>query len=249
MKRLIVILFIFVLLAGFQFFLPTKIYAEKGEIIDMESTDITSLALTVDEIEGRPMVSLRQMGKNYNWNFEYLPEEKKVAVRSGEKDVEIPLAENRYGDKRMEAAPEIKEGRTFVGLDFINPLMQDLEDIKVHLLVSLRTDRKRAKPGDELTAIIELYNISEDTIRLHYPSGQLYDLCLCRDDSEVWRWSDDKFFTMALQFKDLEAGDRLYYREKVPIKEGLSAGSYILGGEIATESSLPLPRVEIEVVK
>ena len=58
------------------------------------------------------------------------------------------------------------------------------------------------------------------------------DLYLLQDDEEIWRWSDDKFFTMALVFKELEPGEGLSYDLDLEFQP--DTGEYILCGELAT---------------
>ena len=48
-------------------------------------------------------------------------------------------------------------------------------------------------------------------MRLNFGSGQRYDLIYYRIRKKSWRWSEDKFFTMALVFKELEPGGGLSY--------------------------------------
>ncbi|MFW6028864.1 MAG: BsuPI-related putative proteinase inhibitor [Halanaerobiales bacterium] len=99
--------------------------------------------------------------------------------------------------------------------------------------------------GEDIKAIMEIYNISENDIRLHFSSGQLYDLFLRKDNKEVWRWSEGKFFTMAIQYKDLEAGEKLRYKERVPGQK--NSGEYVLGGKITAQSEIPFAEIKIRV--
>ena len=115
------------------------------------------------------------------------------------------------------------------------------------IITSLYTDQSVYRTDEKITAHLRLYNFTDKSIRLNFGSGQRYDLYLTQGDEELWRWSDDKFCTMALIYKEIEAGESLEY--DLELEPGLSPGEYILAGKLATlPEAMELNEVMIEIV-
>lgn len=77
----------------------------------------------------------------------------------------------------------------------------------------------------------ELINHYTEEKQLHFSSGQQFEVVVISDDGkEVYRYSDGKFFTMALVYKDIKPGESLKWQDEWVLtnKEGekLSAGEY-----------------------
>jgi hypothetical protein len=88
-----------------------------------------------------------------------------------------------------------------------------------------------------LHAQFKLENTGEQPLTISIPSGQEFDLVI-RDEAgeEVFRWSDGKFFTQALQTISLSPGERVYTVD-VPLGKGgqpLPPGRYTVEAWIAT---------------
>lgn len=49
-------------------------------------------------------------------------------------------------------------------------------------------------------------NTDSESRRLEFRSGKTVDFTVTSDDKEVWRWSDGRMFTQALQAETLEPG-------------------------------------------
>jgi uncharacterized protein YndB with AHSA1/START domain len=96
--------------------------------------------------------------------------------------------------------------------------------------------------------VIRAYNISGEKLTLYFNSGQSYDLYLFRDNDEIWRWSEGKFFTMAIVSREIEPGEKLSYEVEIPVS-GLEVGQYILTGELTTIKPLQLGKIKIVVDK
>jgi hypothetical protein len=63
-------------------------------------------------------------------------------------------------------------------------------------------------------------NISGDDLVLSFGSGQQYDFVVYDSrNEEVYRWSNDKAFTLALVEMDLRKGDSLSYAESWDLKD------------------------------
>ena len=212
-----------------------------------DNDGIQALGIEVDEIKGNKMVELRKLGNKFNWGFGFRSEDKTVIIYGDKNEVQLNINKAKYNDQELSEPPIIKDGRTYISFEVLKRLLGDLENMEPELLATLNTDKVIVNRGKKIKALIELYNISDNNVRINYPSGQLYDLYLVHENAEVWRWSDDRFFTMALRYKDLKPGDKLHYEEEITFDKDYKEGGYILGGKIATRTPISLPELEIEV--
>ncbi len=76
------------------------------------------------------------------------------------------------------------------------------------LLYTISTDQRTYQRGRESVKITFIKcNVSSSTITLRYNTGQRVDFVALRDGREVWRWSDDQFFTQATGAVTLRPGE------------------------------------------
>lgn len=62
----------------------------------------------------------------------------------------------------------------------------------------LATNEKNYYPGQKVKITFRKRNIQDKTVRLKYPSGQLFDFYISNEKgNEIWRWSDTQYFTQA----------------------------------------------------
>ncbi|HDP70085.1 MAG TPA: hypothetical protein ENN38_04660 [Actinobacteria bacterium] len=108
--------------------------------------------------------------------------------------------------------------------------------------------------GEDVSLKLSIKNTNSNTRVLNFTSGQKYDF-LVEDSSgrEVWRWSYDKSFTMALEEKKLEPGEQLTYEVIWPQKDlenkQVLAGDYLVKGFCsAMELKDVILSLEIKVV-
>lgn len=52
-------------------------------------------------------------------------------------------------------------------------------------------------------------NVDDDPIELTFPSGKVADVIVHEDDTPIWRWSDDRMFTQAIQERRLAPGETI----------------------------------------
>lgn len=71
----------------------------------------------------------------------------------------------------------------------------------------LITDRRQYRRGEQVMITFVKCNVSSKNIVLNYNTGQRFDVVALRDGREVWRWSDDRFFTQARDTETLRPGD------------------------------------------
>ncbi len=236
-KYLYIFLILIIFTAGMMSFVLT---VEASESI---------LNLNVETVDGERMVSLRELGNRLNWNLYFENPQKYVYINKSGKQVILKINPGEMNDSKTQISPQIYEGRTYIPVDSINMIIQELEqeaEKMLELLAYLSVDKNKCKPGEKIKAFIELNNISDKDVTLKYASGKLFDLYLFKDGKEVWCWSKGKYFTMALIKKELPAGEKLKYEVEVPISPEMKEGKYILTGEITTEEPLPLNKIEIE---
>ncbi len=109
------------------------------------------------------------------------------------------------------------------------------------LWVEIGTDQQEYTHQDSVSVRYRLVNTSGDTLKLMFRSGQRYDLVLENREGEVWKWSDDKAFTLALQTQELAPGDTVEVHETLRLSEvGADAeGSYSLDGYMAVTPDDP----------
>ncbi|QLG62151.1 BsuPI-related putative proteinase inhibitor [Halorarum salinum] len=75
--------------------------------------------------------------------------------------------------------------------------------------------------GFDLTLAVE--NAGGDAVELPFSDGQRAEFVAERGDEEVWRWSDDRGFTMALGSEELAPGEAVSYDATFPSPD---AGEY-----------------------
>lgn len=81
---------------------------------------------------------------------------------------------------------------------------------------------------DHVDFDLKLTNNTEDVVELQFPSGQLFELNIYQD-REVYRYSDEKMFTMAVVVKELQPGEQLIVNDQVS-REILVTGEYVAKG-------------------
>ncbi|MFW6278718.1 MAG: BsuPI-related putative proteinase inhibitor [Bacillota bacterium] len=219
----------------------------KERVYGMEKPEYISLQLYKKETTH--LVKLRDLGIIYGWEFSYDRQNRVITVYNEESSFEIKIGELDYGELKLEEAPFIKKGRTFISLELVHLMVEEMDfEEQPELLTGLSVEQKKVEPGDELKTEIIVYNIGPGQVNLKYKSGQLYDLFLRQGEEEIWHWAEGKMFTMALQSRDLESGAKLDYTEEIPFDSDLEEGQYTVTGEIATDIPLELPEIDIAVV-
>ncbi|MDQ0207948.1 BsuPI-related putative proteinase inhibitor [Alkalicoccobacillus murimartini] len=108
---------------------------------------------------------------------------------------------------------------------------------------------------NEGTLLVEmtLTNETGESQTIEFPSSQMYELVLTDEsDEEVYRFSEDMMFTMAIVEDELAAGDSRSYEETISVND-LDSGSYTLLAEIVgkptNDLELPSATIDIEITK
>ena len=103
--------------------------------------------------------------------------------------------------------------------------------------VRVQTDNREYTAGEQAKLSIDVLNPSSNSIRLDFNSAQRYDFIILKDKEEVWRWSSDKVFAMALGSLVLNPYEERSYTE-VFETAGTAPGNYDVAGIITSQPRL-----------
>lgn len=236
MKRMVYLSFI-VLFIGAVFFSP---YIKAG--------DFKQVNLIVKEEGEEELISLRQLASELDWQLAYLNEERAIMVNGNKERIKLEIGAETINNQNLETTPKIIDGRTWIGFKTAAHIIQTIDSEKRILLTGLSISEKRYKTGEEIVVKINAYNPQNSKIILDFSSGQRYDFYLKKNGQEVWRWSEGKFFTMALAREEIAPGQELEYQADIPSQE-LAPGRYTLAGELTTlNGSLKLAETNFEII-
>jgi hypothetical protein len=62
---------------------------------------------------------------------------------------------------------------------------------------------------DAVAFAFAVTNTGTDPAALTFPSGEVVDVAVHHEDTEIWRWSEGRMFTQALQTERVDPGDSL----------------------------------------
>jgi hypothetical protein len=98
------------------------------------------------------------------------------------------------------------------------------------------TDRRAYQPGDTVHIGMLVANPGEESLMVNTNSGKTYDFQVLNAEGEVvWAWSQGKVFTMALQSRELKAGEKYTVTAEWTVPANLPAGPYHVRGELNAE--------------
>jgi len=73
------------------------------------------------------------------------------------------------------------------------------EERNVNYGISMMTDKMNYSVGEPIIITLKIFNYTEEEITFHFNTGQRYDFIIEDEEgSKIWRWSEDKMFTMVL---------------------------------------------------
>ena len=122
-----------------------------------------------------------------------------------------------------------------------------LEERNMNYGISLTTDKMSYSVDESIIITLKIFNYTEEDIAFHFNTGQRYDFTIEDEEgSEIWRWSEDKMFTMALGEETLgSANPEIIY--KAEYKGKLSPGYYKITGIFVAQEKPMLGSIIIEV--
>ncbi len=94
--------------------------------------------------------------------------------------------------------------------------------------------------GDQVEFVLHVTNKAQKRLELTFPSGQTYDVTVLDSlGREVWRWSEGRMFTQALQNKVLESDETMSVQ--VEWQPATLKGSFVAVASLRSENH-PLER-------
>jgi len=73
------------------------------------------------------------------------------------------------------------------------------EERNMNYGISMSTDKINYSVGESIMMTLKIFNYTEEDIAFHFNTGQRYDFIIEDEEgSKIWRWSEDKMFTMVL---------------------------------------------------
>ena len=114
--------------------------------------------------------------------------------------------------------------------------------------ISLTTDKMSYSIGEPITMTLKIFNYTEEDIVFHFNNSQRYDFIIEDEGkNEVWRWSKDRMFAMALGEETL-GPTNLEVTYTAEYKEKLKPGNYKITG-IFVAQNRPMSGNIIIIVK
>ena len=112
---------------------------------------------------------------------------------------------------------------------------------------SLSTDQAVYRSGEPIRITFEVFNHTPTPVRFDFTSSQRYDVVIeDQQGKEIWRWSGDRMFTMALGQETLgPAKPRLTYEAEYTAK--LKAGRYGIKGLLTDANRQISATISVEV--
>ena len=113
--------------------------------------------------------------------------------------------------------------------------------------ISMITNKINYSVGEPIMIALKIFNYTEEDITFHFNTSQRYDFIIEDEEgNEVWRWSEDKMFTMVLGEEILGPtnAEVIYTAE---YKDRLSSGYYKFTGFFIAQEKAMSGSIIIEV--
>ena len=113
--------------------------------------------------------------------------------------------------------------------------------------ISMMTNKINYSVGEPIMIALKIFNYTEEDITFHFNTSQRYDFIIEDEEgNEVWRWSEDKMFTMVLGEEILGPtnAEVIYTAE---YKDRLSSGYYKFTGFFIAQEKAMSGSIIIEV--
>lgn len=120
------------------------------------------------------------------------------------------------------------------------------------LEVILKTDKEVYSPYEPVLMQLTVINKRKAVFKSAFSSAQRYDFLVRREGREVWRWSNEKVFAMALTGFTLKPQESATYSEKWVSQERadsgpVAQGRYEIVGILKTKPQIVSNSVFIEI--
>lgn len=113
--------------------------------------------------------------------------------------------------------------------------------------ISMSTDKMSYSVGEPIKMTFKIFNCNEEDVVFHFNTSQRYDFIIEDEEgNEVWRWSKDMMFAMALGEEILKpTNSEVIY--KAEYKGKLSPGYYKITGVFIAQEKPMSGSIIIEV--
>jgi len=99
--------------------------------------------------------------------------------------------------------------------------------------------------GDRVRFAFQVTNAGKKKLEVNFPGGQTHELVVLDTlGREVWRWSEGRLFTQAMQNKVLRTSDQLAYEE---VWRDPAPGTYVAVARLESQNYPVEQRVEFTV--
>ena len=121
------------------------------------------------------------------------------------------------------------------------------EERNMNYGISIMTDKTSYNVGGPIIITLKIFNYTEGEITFHFNTGQRYDFIIEDEKgNEIWRWSQDMMFTMALGEETLgPTNTEIIYA--AGYKDKLNPGYYKVTGIFIAPEKLMSGNIIIEV--
>lgn len=121
------------------------------------------------------------------------------------------------------------------------------EERNMNYGISMSTDKMSYSVGEPIKMTFKIFNCNEEDVVFHFNTSQRYDFIIEDEEgNEVWRWSKDMMFAMALGEEILRpTNSEVIY--KAEYKGKLSPGYYKITGVFIAQEKPMSGSIIIEV--
>ena len=220
------------------------------------------LNLPIQELDGENYLNLEMLAYLFDWTVGAGQETGVITVARADstKTTSFELETKEFNNRQLVRPPLEEDGAIYIGPALARYLAADLENQNISYIAWLEleeqadqaaeTDSEETAESDksvsQLNYKVKLWNIADGPQTLNFMSGQTLELYLLRNGEEVWKLSDGRGYTMALQNLELKPDEIRTWNETVELPADLR-GKYILTGAITAQPAIPLNQLELKV--
>lgn len=102
------------------------------------------------------------------------------------------------------------------------------------------------RSGQPVTWTLRVTNLTDQPVTVEMPSGKKGDIVLSREGEEIYRWSDDRFFTLALVTETFGPGETKTF-ELTDDEFDVPPGSYELEATSTADPGPPPVRRSVTI--
>ena len=115
----------------------------------------------------------------------------------------------------------------------------------------MQTDKKDYKLGEKVEMRYRVANVGKEPYGFSFSSSQWYDFNVKKLDEEIWRWSYDKFFAMAITNFRLNPDEYKEFIENWNMVDNngdqIKPGTYLLSGTLGSFRTYPDGTISVAI--